>query len=270
MAVNKIVFGSISLDVSEDTATAADVAQGKTFHLNTGVQAVGTNTGGGGSAQHIYCGQSAPSSSLGNNGDLYMVLSSGGSLEAYPADFTAHNMNSTSHLGDCIGVSAEDGTSTSNIYSSGSSTNGTADYTFDLSSIPSNVEITSVSLQVKAHEENASRSTCTIRCYHGSTAKGSLTTVDGTSNHIYTVDCGSWTRAELDDFVMRLTLGYYGGLIAGATLTIEYEVASPSFSVDLIGTASGWSVSGEGIYKKSNGSWSAVSSAELDDTVVKE
>ena len=137
--------------------------------------------GGGGGGQAIYCGSSAPASSLGSDGDLYMQMKSGGTIEAYPADYTSHNMNSTSHLSDCIGVSAEDGTSTSNTYSSGSSVTGTADYTFDLSAIPSNATITSVSLQVKAHEENASRSTCTVRAYAGSTAKGSLTTVNGTS-----------------------------------------------------------------------------------------
>lgn len=224
--------------------------------------------GGGGSGQNIYSGTSAPSSSLGSDGDIYMKMESGGTVEAYPNDYTSHNMNSSSHLGDCIGVSAEDGTSTSNTYSSGSSVTGTADYTFDLSAVPSNATITNVSLQVKAHEENASRSTCTIRAYHGSTAKGSLTTVNGTSNTIYDVSVGSWTRAELDDFVMRLSLGYYGGLIAGATLTVEYE-SSAQWSVGLTGDADGWSISGSGIYKKTNGTWSQVSSVELDSTITR-
>lgn len=225
--------------------------------------------GGGGGGQAIYCGSSAPASSLGSDGDLYMKMESGGTLEAYPADFTSQNMNSTGHLSDCIGVSAEDGTSTSNVYSSGSSVTGTADYTFDLSSIPSNATITSVSLQVKAHEENASRSTCTIRAYAGSTAKGSLTTVNGTSNAIYDVSVGSWTRSELDEFVMRLSLGYYGGLIAGATLTVEYE-ADAQWSANLTGNADGWTLTGDNIYKKSGGSWSLVSSTALDDTVTRQ
>lgn len=225
--------------------------------------------GGGGGGQAIYCGSSAPASSLGSDGDLYMQMESGGTLEAYPNDFTAQNMNSTSHLSDCIGVSAEDGTSTSNTYSSGSSVTGTADYTFDLSAIPSNATIKSVSLQVKAHEENASRSKCTIHAYAGSTAKGSLTTVNGTSNTIYNVSVGSWTRAELDEFVMRLSLGYYGGLIAGATLTVEYEAAA-QWSANLTGNADGWTLTGDTIYKKSGGSWSLVSSTALDDTVTRQ
>ena len=49
MAVNKVILGSETLlDLTGDTATAADVAEGKTFHLANGVQAVGTASGGGG------------------------------------------------------------------------------------------------------------------------------------------------------------------------------------------------------------------------------
>ena len=270
MAKNKIVYGGeVLLDLSTDTVSSSDhIMSGYVGHLRDGTQVTGTGQGGGAS-QKIYSGESAPSSSLGNNGDIYIRTQSGGSLEVYPQDFTSHNCNSTGHLSDCIGVSAEDGTSKNNVYSSGSSVTGTVDYTFDLSSIPSNATITSVSLQVKAHEENASRSTCTIRCYAGSTAKGSLTTVNGTSNTIYTVDCGSWTRADLDSFVMRLSLGYYGGLIAGATLTVEYE-ASAQWSVELSGNARGWSVKGDNIYKKQNGVWSLVSAVALEDTLTRQ
>lgn len=226
------------------------------------------NGGGGGEGQSIYCGSSAPAASLGSDGDIFMLMEAGGNVEAYPQDFTSSNMNSTSHLSDCIGVSAEDGSSTQNVYSSGSSATGTADYTFDLSSIPGDATIKSVALQVKAHEENASRSTCTIRCYAGSTAKGSLTTVDGTSNKIYTVSCGDWTREELDSFVMRLSLGYYGGLIAGATLTVEYE-ASSQWAVQFSGDANGWKISGSNIYKKTNGAWALASEVELEDTITR-
>ena len=269
MAVNKVVCDDTTLiDITDTTAVAADVASGKYFYAANGVKTLGTSSGGG-SAQAVYTGTSTPSSSLGSNGDIYILASAGGSLEAYANDFTAENCNSTGHLSDCIGVSAENGTSTSNVYSSGSSTTGIVDYTFDLSSIPSDADITSVDLQVKAHEENSSRSTCTIRCYAGSTAKGSLTTVSGTSNAIYDVNCGSWTRSELDSFVMRLSLGYYGGLIAGATLTIVYEMDTASYEVKLTGDSASWSISGSNIYKKSNGSWSQVSSVTLDDTIAR-
>lgn len=283
MAQNITLLGASYSDVPAVTLpkTGGGTA---TFYDDTGSQTVTANgtydviglaemivnvAGGGGGGQSLYCGSSDPSSSVGSNGDIYIKLAGNGTAELYPDAFTAKNMNSTTALGNCIGVSAENGTSTSNVYSSGNNVTGTADYTFDLSDIPSNATIESVSLKVKAHEESASRSTCTIRLYAGSTAKGSLTTVDGTSNTIYNVDCGSWTRAELDTLKMRLSLGYYGGLIAGATLTIVYSLDNPSFSVTLTGTASGWSISGSGIYKKANGSWSSVSSVTLESTVTK-
>ena len=45
--VNKVVLGSETLlDLTSDTATAEDVAEGKTFHLASGAQAVGTASGG--------------------------------------------------------------------------------------------------------------------------------------------------------------------------------------------------------------------------------
>lgn len=48
---NKIIYnGNTLIDLSGDTVSAADVAQGKIFHLPTGEQAVGTASGGGGSS----------------------------------------------------------------------------------------------------------------------------------------------------------------------------------------------------------------------------
>lgn len=267
MATNIVKFGNNTIiDLTNATATASDIAEGKTAYGRDGNLITGTASGGGAS-QTIYTGTSNPSSSLGANGDVYIKASNGGSLEVYPADYEASGMNSTSNLSACIGKSADAGTSTSNVYSSGQSTTGIADYSFDLSSIPSNATITSVSCRVKAHEENASRSTCKLQLYSGSTAKGSATTVNGTSNTIYTLTTGSWTRAELDSLTLRMSVGYYGGLIAGATLTIVYEIDSASYEVTLTGDATTWSISGNGIYKKNNGSWTSTSSVELDTII---
>ena len=47
MAVSKVAYdGHTLIDLTGDTATAADVATGKTFHLANGVKTTGTNTGG--------------------------------------------------------------------------------------------------------------------------------------------------------------------------------------------------------------------------------
>lgn len=49
--VNKVVYGNDTLiDLTGDNVSASDVAQGVTFHLPSGQQAVGTNTGGNGIA----------------------------------------------------------------------------------------------------------------------------------------------------------------------------------------------------------------------------
>lgn len=270
MAKNKIVYGGeVLLDLSTDTVSSSDhIMRGYVGHLRDGTQVTGTGQGGGAS-QIIYSGESAPASSLGNDGDVYIKTSSGGTLEVYPADFEATGMNSTSNASRCIGVSAEDGSSTQNMYSSGSGTVGVVEYSFDLSSIPSNATITNVSCVVKGHEENASRSEFTLQLYSGNTAKGSETTVSGTSNTNYTLDCGSWTRAEIDNLVLHTEYGYYGGLVAGATLTITYEMSDSAYEVTLTGSSSSWSISGNGIYHKASGSWSSVSSVTLESNIGK-
>lgn len=50
MAINKVIYNSQTLiDITDTTATASDVAQGKYFYTAAGVKTAGTGTGGGGS-----------------------------------------------------------------------------------------------------------------------------------------------------------------------------------------------------------------------------
>lgn len=49
--VNKVIFGAVSIiDISDTTAVASDVAQGKYFYAASGEKLEGTATGGGGAA----------------------------------------------------------------------------------------------------------------------------------------------------------------------------------------------------------------------------
>lgn len=268
MAINKVIYaGATLIDLTGDTVTdPSHIMSGYVGHLADGTKVTGTGQGGADS-QGIYTGTSTPSASLGDDGDIYIQADAGGSVEVYPADYDASGMSSTGNASACIGKSASEGTSTANMYSSGSGSTGVVEYLFDLSGVPSGASITSVSCQVKAHEENASRSTFTLQLYAGDTPKGAETTVSGTSNTIYTLTTGSWTRAELDNLVLHTEYGYYGGLVAGATLTIAYTMDSASYDVTLTGSSSGWSITGSGIYQKSGGAWSQVSSVALDDII---
>lgn len=54
-------------DVTDTTAAASDVATGKYFYTSNG-----TKTSGSLSFVTYYTGSSAPSSSLGSNGDIYL------------------------------------------------------------------------------------------------------------------------------------------------------------------------------------------------------
>lgn len=68
---NKISFNGKTIDLTGDTVTAADVANGKKFHLPSGVVATGTL-----SFINCYSGTTEPSSSLGQDGDVYLKVAS--------------------------------------------------------------------------------------------------------------------------------------------------------------------------------------------------
>lgn len=68
MAVNKVVINNTTvIDLTADTVDASDLVSGVTAHAADGTAITGSLI-----IQHYYTGSSAPLSSLGINGDIYL------------------------------------------------------------------------------------------------------------------------------------------------------------------------------------------------------
>lgn len=69
MAVNKVIYGNNTLlDLTSDTITEDKLISGITAHDKAGNGITGTLQ-----IQRYYTGASVPSSSLGNDGDIYLM-----------------------------------------------------------------------------------------------------------------------------------------------------------------------------------------------------
>lgn len=123
------------------------------------------------------------------------------------------------------------------------STTGYLYYTFNVTGIPSNATITSITGQVKARVSNTSRVTNTVcQLYAGTTAKGSNVTFASTStSNVVTLSPGtSWNVSELSD--LRLRIGGTGSsntqtkyiYFYGASITINYSVSGTAYEITAI------------------------------------
>lgn len=106
-------------------------------------------------------------------------------------------------------------------------------YSFDVSSIPSDATIVSVGCKVKGCVTRSSAA-ATVRLYNGTTAMGSTVSLATSSNATVTdLNCGTWTRAQLNNVNVRVDSTYTGNStyyanFYGAELTVEY-IASGQF-----------------------------------------
>lgn len=139
-------------------------------------------------------------------------------------------------------------------------------YTFDLSMIPENATITSVTCAAKCQCENSNSSrggNNGLYLYSGDTLK---TNTDGfrafgTTATIVTVPETTWTRDELNNLRLRIfgSRGFFNTSTSyyirfyGADLTVTYEV--PEETTDLRVKQSGTWVSVKSVYKKVSGIW---------------
>lgn len=100
-------------------------------------------------------------------------------------------------------------------------------YAFDVSSIPSNATINSVSCSAKV-EHTRSSTNGQVQLYTGTTAKGSASSFGNTATTV-NLTTGTWTRSELNDIRIRIGSNYtgtsqYETRFYGANLTINYAV----------------------------------------------
>lgn len=70
MAVNKVIYGTtVLVDLTGDTVNADNLASGYTAHDKAGNPITGTMA-----VSSMYTGSDEPSSSIGDDGDLYIKL----------------------------------------------------------------------------------------------------------------------------------------------------------------------------------------------------
>lgn len=156
------------------------------------------------------------------------------SVSSYPTAYTTSGSINGTRYKNAIGKGANTSAVSGNDYASGnSSSKAYIYYSFEFEGIPEDATIDSVSCKVKGHLENSSRSTANLQLYAGSTAKGSASKFTSTSAQTITLTTGTWTRSEIDELQLRFEIGYYGGLVNGATVTIEYSYNDIKYTITI-------------------------------------
>lgn len=156
---------------------------------------------------------------------------------SYPTAYATSGTISGTRYKNAIGKGADTSAVSGNDYSSSSGSTANIDYSFEFD-IPEDADIVSVACQVKGHAENTSKSTANLQLYAGSTAKGSVSKFTSTSAQTVTLTTGTWTKAEVDQMKLRFTIGYYGGLVNGATVTVTYSYNDIKYTITVSNSTS--------------------------------
>lgn len=199
-----------------------------------------------------------------------LVAHGAGSTDTFTAnDVTTSGIQSgSSYAQYAIGHTAESPySSSSNMYASNYST-GYAEYSFDFSNIPSNATIENIEVRCYGHRESSTiDSTHVSQCvlYNGSSAVSEEVDFPSTSSSIITLTPTTMpTRTQLNNYILRHYVGYYGGLVTGISFKVTYSTGSGidhytyTYTVDGDATIA-VTIGGGGdtakIYLKINGSW---------------
>lgn len=183
-----------------------------------------------------------------------------GSLTAHPGEYLKgdYSFNSISNATNPVGKGANNTTYANITLKTGENAETWVYWPFDISAIPSNATIDSVSCSAKAAVSDSHVKSRTIQLYSGATGKGSATNLT-TSETAHNLDCGTWTRAELQDCRLR-TYARRGAsststnrylYFYGADLTVAYTYQSEKFMLKLGGA---WQDIAR-VFKKVNGIW---------------
>jgi len=155
---------------------------------------------------------------------------------SYPTSYTTSGNISGTKYRNAIGKGSDTSAVTGNDYCSSRNSYAHIYYAFDFSAIPDGSEIVSVECSVKGHAESTSSNGRRARCqlYVGtSTAKGSYTDFTSTSAQTISLTTGTWTLSEVRDMHLCFTIGYYGGLVNGATATVVYSYNSTTWAITI-------------------------------------
>ena len=107
-------------------------------------------------------------------------------------------------------------------------------YTFDMSGLPENAVIRSVTCTVRARTSTTTSryiSTYSAEVCDGTTSKGTSVSFLSTTSSAKALNAGTWDATSIRNLRVKLNLKtgssgsiYYYGYFYGATLTIEYEI----------------------------------------------
>ena len=199
-----------------------------------------------------------------------LVAHGTGSTDTLTADdvTTSGIQSGSSYASYCLGHTAESPySSSSNMYASNYST-GYAAYSFDFSNIPSNATIEDIEVRCHGHRENSAIDSSHVsQCvlYNGSSAASEKVDFPSTSSSIITLTPTTLpTRAQLDNYILRHYVGYYGGLVTGISFEVTYSTGSGidhyTYTYTVSGDATiavviGSSGSSKKVYIKQNGTW---------------
>lgn len=187
-------------------------------------------------------------------------------ITRYPAAYSISGTINGTRYKNCIGKGSAT-TASGNDYAKSSGSTASITYTFDFSDIPAGATIESVTVKVGGHAESStynSSKKCDLQLYSGSTAKGSATHFTSTSKQVLTMTPGDWTRDELQEAKLKVTIGYYGGLVNGVDFIVVYSeaVAESNFFVQYNGEIKAVTE----IWKQVNGQMVSVDAADLDQS----